>query len=308
MSNKRKIATAGVVAVIIVTIFGLSVSAYHLSRANKRNIAESPSVQPRDKVAKQEEMSKLPEPPAAVITQKSGATLIFQDLLNGPDRIVTNGYAHFSKNSCSIRSDKWDVSSGTLMIRGGVGYSGVPTDEEHSICHSESATNSYIFRMTARTASIGNAVTSFDYMLKQHGGGGGKVNSYDGVHLWLGYQDETALYAVSVGRWDHRIVVKKKTPTVVSGCTDPANGGCYEDISNIVSDATLTAAGVWHHVAATKGLDSAGNVTIGVVIDGVNVLNVVDKGAIGAPYKTGQVGIRGDNTEFYLKNFTVMSK
>ena len=236
------------------------------------------------------------------------SNILFSDPLSGPDRIVTNEFVHWSPNDgCPYTSSTWDMTSGTLMIKNGAGYSGVPTAETEAVCNSEQHNNSAIFRLNTKNLSFKNVAVSMDYMAVQHGGGGAPNNSYDGIHIWVGYQTEYALYAATIYRWDGIIVLKKKVPVAQAQCASPANDGCYYNLSNETTHKNLTTAKVWHHVVVTTQATSSSSQHITVTIDGSKVIDTVDNNVHGATYPMGAVGVRGDNTEFYFKNFTVTS-
>jgi hypothetical protein len=235
---------------------------------------------------------------------KQNSNILFSDPLSGPDQIVTNEFAHFSPgDGCPYTSSVWDMTSGTLLIKNNAGYSGVPTLETSSQCESAVHNNSAIFRLNTKENDFKNIKVSMDYMPVAHGGGGAPNNSYDGIHIWVGYQNEYALYAATIFRWDNEVVIKKKVPVAQAHCTDVSNDGCYFNVSKTVQNPET--AKVWHHVDVTETTDSKGIVSITTSIDGKLVASGVDNGVSGAPYPVGAVGVRGDNTEFYFKNFTV---
>jgi len=232
---------------------------------------------------------------------------LFFDALNGPNRIVTNEFVHWSKGACPYTSSNWDMTSGTLMIKNGAGYSGIPTAEKSSYCESEIHNNSAVFRLNTKENNFGNVTVSVDYMAVQHGGGGAPNNSYDGMHIWLGYQSEYALYAATIYRWDGTIVLKKKVPEETAQCDDPSNDGCYYNLSDAANRRSLTTPGVWHHAEVTTEALSNKSQHITVTIDNTKVIDAVDNSVHGSTYPVGAVGVRGDNTEFYFKNFMVNS-
>ena len=247
--------------------------------------------------------------PAAPAKSQSAppSKVLFQDLLNGPDRIVTNEYMHWNPNSsCPYASDKWDMTSGTLLIKNQAGYSGVPTAENQAVCNSATKTDSSVFRLITKT-TFSNTTTSMDYMLAQHGGGNAPDNIYDGLHIWIHYQSPDALYVVSVSRWDGVAVIKKKVPLNVAHCTDPSEGGCYYDLSPEIKPARLVQKGLWRHAEITVQDDSSSQVQISLIIDGQQILSATDNNVHGPTYQSGAAGVRGDNTEFYFKNFSVVS-
>ena len=239
-------------------------------------------------------------------TQSNLPRPLFYDSLSGTSRIVTNEFVHWSPNDgCSYTSSTWDMTSGTLMIQNNAGYSGVPTEESHSVCESKFHNNSAIFRLNTKQSNFTNVAVSMDYKAVTHGGGGAPNNSYDGIHIWVGYQTQYALYIATVFRWDDNLVIKKKVPVGQAKCSDPANDGCYYNLTDEKVHTSLNTANVWHHAIISFRHDSANTVTITETIDGQRVFQAVDNKVHGATYPSGAVGVRGDNTEFYFKNFTV---
>jgi hypothetical protein len=144
-----------------------------------------------------------------------------------------------------------------------------------------------------------------DYMAVAHGGGGAPNNSYDGIHMWVGYQSEYALYAVTIFRWDGNLVVKKKVPQAQAHCTTPANDGCYYNLTSETTHKAITTANVWHHADIIFQINANSTTTITEKIDANTILQGIDSNVHGPAYTSGAVGVRGDNTEFYFKNFTV---
>lgn len=244
--------------------------------------------------------------PLAEPTTPVPKTLFF-DALSSPDGIVTNEYSHYNSTGlCPHTSAVWEMTSGTLLIKNGAGYSGVPTDEATAVCESSQQTDSATFRLNTKANNFRNVKLSVDYQAVKHGGASVATSTYDGMHIWVGYQNEYALYAVSVFRWDGVVVIKKKVPVQVANCTDVSNDGCYYNLSSSLKQpATVFAANVWHHADIDYSADDNGYTTINLVIDGRQITKVVDKNNHGPAYPSGAVGVRGDNTEFYFKNFKV---
>lgn len=232
--------------------------------------------------------------------------VLFNDPLNGPDRIVTNEYVHWSnQGKCPYASSVWDMTSGTLMIKDGSGYSGIPTAESNVPCDSAVKNNSAVFRLNTKESDFSNVAVSLDYKPVEQGNGGVADHSYDGIHIWVGYQSQYALYAATIFRWDTNLVIKKKIPIEQSQCSDPSNQGCYYYLSDETKHPDLTKSGVWHH-AEIDFTTTGDNSKIKESIDGIEVFDITDNKINGPAYKSGAVGVRGDNTEFYFKNFTVV--
>ena len=242
--------------------------------------------------------------PTPAPAPKPAPTILFSDPLNGPDRIVTNEFTYYSPGGgCPYTSSTWAMTSGTLFVKNGAGYSGVPTVENQAVCDSTTQTNSAVFRLNTKASSFTNVDVSMDYMAVRHIGAPG--TSYDGIHMWVGYQSEYALYAASIFRWDGNLVIKKKVPVAQAQCSDPSNDGCYYDLTMETPHQSLTTVNIWRHADIIFQSATNGTVTITEKIDGQTILQGVDKSINGPAYTSGAVGVRGDNTEFYFKNFTV---
>lgn len=258
------------------------------------------------------EQHRTTAPPTTSTTQSSAPTTTTQTTLlssafDGPDRLVTTAYAYYNHNDCAPRDPDWVVTSGSWFIHNGAGYSGQPSRiSGSSPCQVNYQYNgSYQLRMNTVKNDFTNTDIQFDYMLVSHGGLGGSTNSWDGVHIWTRHPSQYTLYAVSIGRWDGTFVVKKKLSTQISSCPSPANDGCYLDISAPVVRKDLTTANVWRHVEIKTDTQTDGSVQITAYINGSQIMQATDHQTGGPVIPEGAVGIRADNTEFYLKNFQV---
>ncbi len=313
----HRVAVAVTTFVLAGSLVGTGWYAYFLnSRLQaKKNTAQTPQVSPFPPAPVQK-APKPPKPPEQTPVQKPApappvskaptpapSSTLFWDALNGKDRVVTSEFAHWNPNSgCANTSPLWDMTSGSLFVKNAVGYSGKPSIDADVTCNADSATNSAVFRLTTKDHSFKNVNVSFDYFVIARGSAA--ANSYDGLHTWVGYQNSAALYAASIFRWDRMTVIKKKTPQSTAGCTEVSEGGCYSDFVGAVANPRATE-GTWHTASITFQVNQSGHTVITEMIDGQQLLQVVDDGSSGKPYASGAVGVRGDNTEFYLKNFKV---
>jgi hypothetical protein len=291
ISRKRRPRKALFVALVLLVIV---VGSYGLHKHTQRTSAKPPAGHSAVKSIRASQSA----------TAKKNDGVLLSEPLNGPDQIVTNEFVHYNPgDGCPYTSSVWDMTSGSLLIKNNAGYSGVPTVEKTSQCDSTVHNNSAVFRLKTKESDFKNVKVSMDFMPVAHGGGGASSNSYDGIHIWVGYQSEYSLYAATIFRWDNDIVIKKKVPASQAKCTDVSNDGCYFNVSKTVQNPET--AQVWHHVDVTDTVDAQGVVHIATSVDGKLVATGVDNSVGGAPYPSGAVGVRGDNTEFYFKNFTV---
>ena len=94
------------------------------------------------------------------------------------------------------------------------------------------------------------------------------------------------------------MVIKKKMPG------GPSNGGTYYEWKPVPYTARINTP---VHVEASIQTQRDASVILRLTIDGKVLLRVRDDGRIGsAPILgNGRVGLRGDNCEFYVRNFKV---
>lgn len=223
---------------------------------------------------------------------------MFAPRLSGPDRLVTNEFAHWNPQTPGTRlSRDWDVSSGSLFVHRGVAWSGVP-DASAPDAGSTRGTGSSVFRMTTRRRDFENVAVSL--RLRNLGlttAGRAAASEIDGVHVFLRWQSPEKLYVVSLNRRDGLMVVKKKLPG------GDANGGTYYTLGQA---RYAVPYGRWQVFRVRIGTSGGGLVTITVARDGREVLSATDDGTEGAAIlNPGAVGLRGDNCDFEFTGFRV---
>jgi hypothetical protein len=216
----------------------------------------------------------------------------FQPELSGHDRLVTSEYAHWNPRAADARRSRdWDVTSGSLFVRSGVGWTGVP-DAATPDATSSAGTGSSVFRMNSFRKDLGNVLVKLRVrnLRLLDGGGREPPAPTDGIHLFLRWQSPADLYVASLNRRDNLIVVKKKLP----GGTD--NGGTYYTLGQVPYRPPGSA---WQSFAVRITSSGASMVTITITQGDHRLLEVVDDGANGPPILTpGAVGLRADNCEF----------
>ncbi|GAA3225451.1 hypothetical protein [Actinocorallia longicatena] len=238
--------------------------------------------------------------PTPAVTPPSPGEPLFSADLSGRNRLLTNEYAHWNKGK-GVRSQQWDVTSGSLFLRDGVGWSGRP-DAKLPDKLSRTGNNSSVFRMTTRQKNFRDVRVDLKLrnlgLSKQATSGG-----WDGVHLFLRWQSERDLYAVTLNRRDNTVVVKRKLPGGSS------NGGHYAEIQR---EPYSVPEGLWQPFSVT--IQNTGpTVTIMIFVNDRLILKAEDKGtrmplkADRGPQitKAGAVGIRADNCEFEFSDFKV---
>ena len=197
------------------------------------------------------------------------------------------------------RSDQWLVTSGSLFNDHGAGWTG-PIDGHRPDANSAQATDSAVFRAVTQRRDFGNVTVRFELNVARTGTTARTgPHAYDGVHVFLRYQSPQLLYAVSVDRRDSTVAIKVKTPG------GPSNGGDY---------ATLAQApfhfrdGRWVREKVVVA-NVVGGVRITLWTDGAQLLSITNRDpGDGALTHAGRVGLRGDNTEFRFRDFTVSGR
>jgi hypothetical protein len=269
-----------------------------------RDLAEAPLRRPRAdaRSARPRRAGRRPvavAAAAALVAAAAGTWLwlhgpAFGDDFSGRDGLVTNEFAyHNPTDPRAVLSPSWWVTSGSLFCQQGTGWTG-RLDSRTPDPTSSTGTHSSTFRMVSRR-SFGDVGLSLRLRVDAYASGADDV-TWSGVHLFLRYRDEYSLYAVSVGRRDGVLSVKKK---VAGG---DSNNGTYFVLAE--RRAARLAPG-WHDVLA-RVVDDRGGVTITLEVDGVERLTARDAGVGGPPLTgEGRVGVRGDNTEFHLDDVAV---
>ena len=230
---------------------------------------------------------------------RTGQPEAFTPSFAGSDQLVTNEYAHRHPDRAGVhRSADWEVTSGSLYRRGGVAWSGLP-DAAAPDADSATGTGSSVFRMTTRRHDFENVRVSL--RLRNLGltdRGREAPADTDGVHLFLGWKDETELYVVSLNRRDGRMAVKKK----LNG--GDVNGGTYVTLGQA---AYPVPPGAWQSFEVTISTTPAGFVGIDVRQGDQLLLAATDSGANGRPITgAGAIGLRGDNCEFEFDQLSVV--
>lgn len=241
------------------------------------------------------------EPGADTSSGADGNRSVYGEFaFGGRDRLVTNEYAHWNPDAPDARkSPVWDMTSGSLFVRNTVGYSGRP-DRRAVDAASAKGTNSAVFRLVTRNRTYGDARFSMRFRMLRFNPSGDQTDDWDGLHLWLRYQDETNMYIASVARRDHTATLKRKDPG------GDANGGSYALLKSTRAAVSLDA---WHTAVATiRNIQQDGKpaVELTLDIDGTRVLHAIDAGDQGGPLRRpGAVGIRADNLEFEFTDVRV---
>ncbi|HVQ51036.1 MAG TPA: hypothetical protein VMS92_13415 [Mycobacterium sp.] len=188
----------------------------------------------------------------------------------------------------------WLVTSGSLFRDNDEGWTGLPDDGR-----GEGDNGSAVFRMVSARRDL----TDTDMTLRL------KVDdltattrtpprAFDGAHIWVRYQSDRQLYAVSVDRRDATMVIKKKC------AGGDANGGTYFDLGAPVAHAPIPFRH-WQQISVEVHNRADGAVAIAARRDGL-VVEAIDDGVGCPPLREGGVGIRGDNAELRFDDIRVI--
>jgi hypothetical protein len=226
---------------------------------------------------------------------KTGQRVLFVARF-GRSGLVTNEYAYHNPGSgLAVRSSQWEATSGSLFAVDGSGWTGLP-DGVAPDPASHSATDSAVFRLRTRRRDFADVAVTFRLRLARFiATPRTPAQAYDGVHVWLRYQNPDWLYFASVARRDGRIVIGKKLAT--------ASGGVYSDIVSVRGHPLPRKR--WESVRVMIQ-SHGGAAVIEVFVSGRLLARAIDNGKRSpAIRRAGHVGIRGDNAEFEFRDFTV---
>ena len=220
----------------------------------------------------------------------------------GTPTLITNEYAYHHQGSPdAVRSPDWIVTSGSLYAAGDLLWSGRPDDRSPGPT-SALGTDSAVLRAVSTRNDHNDVRVSFAVQVA-HLVQTARTPAIDtdGVHVILRYQSEFSTYYVSVFRRDGELAIKKKVPG------GPSNGGTYLTLASTASAVAMRTG--WHQVEATISDTGSGSARLTLRLDGRPALDVVDSGA-NAPViaSPGRVGLRGDNCEFYVRDFRVVPR
>ncbi len=239
-------------------------------------------------------------PTTTTTTTLPPSPTMLYDPFTRPDGLITNEYAVFNPADQARVVDKnWEVSSGSLFALTNTAWSGIPDNIDPN-AGSTNGNNSAVLRAVTRQGNFANVTVSTrirrNYLTSTPTT---PAVDWDGEHILLRYVTQYSLYYASIDRRDGNVVIKKK---VHDG---PSNDGVYYDLSPYVSHPMTS--GVWHDVQAVVEDRADGTVRITLRIDGEVVVIGTDTGQGGPVIRAGQVGMRGDNSNFQFDDFTVTS-
>jgi hypothetical protein len=233
----------------------------------------------------------------------------------GPNRLITNEFALYNpRDPGAVVSHRWQMTSGSLFSRNGVGWSGVP-DLTAPNAHSTNGTNSSVFRLRTRRSNFGNVRVEVDIRVLRWSYV--RPRELPAVVLWVRYISQKRLYWPSVLRADGKVDIEKKVP----GGSHPVNGGTYYILPPYTSESRWPVTlGRWYHLVVTVRT-RPGRVSIATYRDGQLMQRAIDRGRgqqirdvdSGEPVANptapipakGRLGVRADNAEFELRRYHV---
>jgi hypothetical protein len=226
--------------------------------------------------------------------------VLFRDGFSGPDGVITNHYAAFSRDPAALRSPDWEVESGSLLRRHGAAWTGIPNGVVPNL-DSSNGSGSDIFRLWTTRSDFRDVRVDMRLRTVRFTNGTARwpKKSWDGVKIWLRRQGASGatvgLYTAEVNRRQGNIIIQKKCP----------GSRHYRLLAQ--SPANHRAElGRWEHVGGSVRNQPDGSVVLAVIRDGAVALGVKDTGAGCRPITApGKVGVRGDNTDFLFDDFTV---
>jgi hypothetical protein len=264
--------------------------------------AGPPSVSASPTVSTPASGAPTPSTPGPSQAEAPTSSALFADSFDQPDGLITNDFSHWSPgNVAATLSPDWEMTSGSLFARGGEAFTGVPDGCEDASPTSSPCTASAVFRLNSTRHDFGDVALSLDVTNDR------LVSTtrtppvaFDGIHLWLRYQSEYELYAVSFNRRDGHIVIKKKC----AGGSE--NGGTYYELGRGELSGFPIPFGQVQHISATARNLPGGAVELTLARDGATLLSAVDEGVGCAPITApGAIGVRGDNDEFSFDDLAV---
>ena len=215
-------------------------------------------------------------------TAPTGGTVLLSDNFEVPlglNSLITNEYAFWNLSDLlAVRAPRWEMTSGSLFSKNGVGWTGVP-DLTAPDRYSQRSTGSSVFRLRTARSDFGNVLQTASARINGfYGFPDRPAVAWDGVVLWPRYLTEFNLYFAYALRKDGRVSLTKKCPGGTSGDPNYYNGGTYYDLTPETYYAP-TVLGQWYSLATSAKDNPDGSVTIKLYRDGNVVAQATDSGS-----------------------------
>lgn len=213
--------------------------------------------------------------------------------------LVTNEHATYNpRDPKSVKHPDWQLNSGSLFSKYGAGWTGRPDNRVPNATSSD-GTGSATFRALVQRWYRDTHITLDARVDRWVTTDTTPAQDWDGMHVWVRYQNEASLYAVSIIRRDGHVAIKKKVPN------GDENGGTYYTLAEKALRPMQTAQ--WRDVRVTAYNQTAG-VKLVLAIGGKMILSVTDAGVGGPPIRdAGRTGLRCDNVDAQFKGYTISS-
>jgi hypothetical protein len=194
---------------------------------------------------------------------------------------------------------QWLVTSGSLLTRNGQLWSGRP--DAGPAAPAQDRTGSAVLRAVSTSRDFKNVhvfvemkLTALSTTTRT------SAQAWDGVHIFLRYQNQTDLYAVDLTRRDGTLAIKRKrTAGADVSAADISNGGVYKTLAT----TRHAMSHQWHSYEVSVA-NGPRDVRISLSVDGKLVLSAVDPDTASLR-DAGAVGLRGDNANFTIRKFLV---
>ena len=218
---------------------------------------------------------------------------VFKRTFSGPDGLITNAYATYTKNPLARHSGDWWLDGGSLFRRNNRAWTGAPScgqpDLLSTVLNGSAKLRVHMVRQVPgeRARDLLAASGPLHGRLLRSARG-----ALERGQLLPAPRRRRQLLRGRGERPRRHVYIQKKV------------GGTYYLLAGEHGHPALL--GRWNRVGASVKTERSGSVTIEVVWHGKVVLRAHDHGRGGRPITAaGRTGFRSDNTEFALDNFAV---
>jgi hypothetical protein len=219
--------------------------------------------------------------------------LVFKRTFNGPDGLLVNSYATWTKNPLAAHSPDWWLDGGSLYRYRDVAWTGVPGCGQPDLL-SQWTNGSNKLRVHLSKHVPANLEVAFKLRVQNFTSGCADrpAEHWNGISIYLRRIDENNFYTAGVGARDGKAYIEKKI------------GGRYHLLA--AEHGHRSRFYRWESVGGTIRTNRNGSVTIEVIRRGKVILRARDRGRGGPPIRTAAAtGFRSDNTQFMLGDFSV---
>jgi hypothetical protein len=219
--------------------------------------------------------------------------LLFRKSFDGPDGLITNAFATWTKDPLAVRSPDWWLDGGSLFRRDNAAWTGAPGCGQPDLL-STLTNGSDKLRVHLNQQVPANIQVTFALRVARFTGGCPErpAAHWNGVSVYLRRVDGDNFYTAGVSARDGKAYIEKKIA-----------GGYHLLAAEHGHRARFHR---WDSVGGSVRTNRSGSVTIEVIRHGKVVLRARDRHRGGPPITAAApTGFRSDNTEFMLDDFTV---